>query len=180
MDFHGSKTEKNLLAAFAGESQAKTKYAFYAEQAKLDGYEQMAAIFKETAKNEEAHAKLWFLALHQNQMPATAENLKDAAAGEHYEWTEMYQSFSETAKEEGFDELSALFASVAKIENSHEVRYNTLLRQLEEGVVFSKTAETVWICRNCGHLHTGKEAPQICPVCKHKQAFFQVQPENGA
>lgn len=178
MEFKGSKTEKNLLAAFAGESQAKTKYEFYAEQAKQDGYEQMAGIFRDTAHNEGEHAKLWFKALHDGNMTGTSENLADAAAGEHYEWTEMYKDFAETAREEGFDEIGFLFESVAKIENSHEVRYNTLRDNLEKGIVFSRTEETVWLCRNCGHMHTGKTAPVVCPVCGHKQAFFEIHKEN--
>lgn len=178
MEFKGSKTEKNLLAAFAGESQAKTKYEFYAEQAKTDGYEQIAGIFKDTAHNEGEHAKLWFKALHDGGMTATLQNLTDAAAGEHYEWAEMYKNFAETAREEGFDEIGFLFESVGKIENSHEVRYNTLKDNLEKGIVFSRTAETVWMCRNCGYLHTGKVPPAVCPVCSHKKAFFEIQPEN--
>lgn len=178
MEFKGSKTEKNLLAAFAGESQAKTKYEFYAQEAKKDGFEQMAAIFYETAHNEGEHAKLWFKALHNGEMTHTKENLADAAAGEHYEWTEMYKDFAETAREEGFDELGYLFESVGKIENTHEVRYNTLRDNLEEGIVFSRTEETLWLCRNCGYIHTGKTAPAVCPVCAHKQAFFEIQKEN--
>lgn len=178
MDFKGSKTEKNLLAAFAGESQAKTKYEFYAEQAKTDGYEQIAAYFKDTAANEGAHAEIWFKALHGDTMPTTPENLADAAAGEHYEWAEMYKDFAKTARDEGFDEIGALFEGVGRIENSHEARYNTLRENLEQGIVFSRTEETVWMCRNCGHLHTGKVPPAVCPVCAHKKAFFEIYTEN--
>lgn len=178
MDYKGSKTEKNLLAAFAGESQAKTKYEFYAAQARRDGYEQMADIFWETAHNEGEHAKLWFKQLHGGEMTHTQRNLQDAAAGEHYEWSEMYREFAETAREEGFDELAFLFESVGKIENAHEQRYNTLRANLEAGIVFARSGETVWICRNCGHLHSGKTAPKICPTCQHTQAFFEIRAQN--
>ncbi len=178
MDFKGSKSEKNLLAAFAGESQAKTKYEYYAEQAQKDGYEQMAAIFRETAWNEGQHAKLWFKQLNGGKIPPTEDNLQDAAAGEHYEWSEMYKEFAETAREEGFDELAFLFESVGNVENRHEERYNTLLKHLREGVVFSRTEECVWVCRNCGHIHYGKTAPLVCPTCGHGQAYFEVRCEN--
>ncbi len=178
MDFKGSKTEKNLLAAFAGESQAKTKYEYYAEQARKDGYEQMAAIFSETAYNEGQHAKLWFKQLNGGKIPSTVDNLEDAAAGEHYEWSEMYKEFAETAREEGFDEVAFLFESVGKIENRHETRYNALRRNLEEGIVFTRTQETIWLCRNCGHIHVGKNAPLVCPTCGHGQAYFEIMCQN--
>ena len=178
MDFKGSKTEKNLLAAFAGESQAKTKYEHYAAQARADGYNQMAAVFEETAYNEGQHAKLWFKQLNGGKVPPTDENLKDAAAGEHYEWSEMYREFADCAREEGFEELAFLFESVGKIENRHETRFNTLRRNLEEGIVFSRTEETIWLCRNCGHVHIGKSAPLVCPTCGHGQAYFEIMCQN--
>lgn len=178
MEFKGSRTEANLMAAFAGESQARNKYTYYASQARKDGYEQIAAIFEETAANEKEHAKLWFKALHDGGIPSTLENLKDAAAGENYEWTDMYKKFAEEAEEEGFKELAAAFKMVAKIEKSHEERYLKLVENLEKGIVFAKTGEVVWLCRNCGHLHVGKTAPQVCPVCKHPQSFFEIKAEN--
>jgi len=178
MEFKGSKTEANLMAAFAGESQARNKYTYFASAAKKEGYEQISAIFEETAGNEREHAKLWFKELHGGSVPCTVENLLAAAEGEHYEWTEMYKEFSEIAKEEGFTRISALFASVAKIENSHEARYRKLLANLEEGIVFKKTEEVVWICRNCGHLHVGKTAPTVCPTCNHPQAYFEMRETN--
>ena len=174
----GSKTEKNLLAAFAGESQAHTKYQYYASKAKKDGYVQIGELFAETAKNEKEHAKIWFKLLHDDGMPATTENLKDAAAGENYEWTDMYAGFAKTAREEGFDHIAFLFEEVGKIEKMHEERYRKLLANIEGGLVFSKDGDTVWQCSNCGHIVVGKKAPDICPVCAHPQSYFQVLAEN--
>jgi rubrerythrin len=178
MDFKGSKTEANLAAAFAGESQAATKYGYYSSKAKKEGYEQIAAIFAETAGNEREHAKLWFKELHGGAVPDTAANLSDAAAGENYEWTDMYAGFAATAREEGFERIAALFERVAKIEASHEERYRKFLANLEQGIVFEKTDEAVWICRNCGHIHTGKAAPAVCPTCAHPQAYFELRAVN--
>lgn len=174
----GSKTEKNLLAAFAGESQAHTKYQYYASKAKKDGYVQIGELFAETAKNEKEHAKIWFKLLHDDGMPATTENLKDAAAGENYEWTDMYAGFAKTAREEGFDHIAFLFEEVGKIEKMHEERYKKLLANIEGGLVFSKDGDTVWQCSNCGHIVVGKKAPDVCPVCAHPQSYFQVLAEN--
>lgn len=174
----GSKTEKNLLAAFAGESQAHTKYQYYASKAKKDGYVQIGELFAETAKNEKEHAKIWFKLLHDGGMPATTENLKDAAAGENYEWTDMYAGFAKTAREEGFDHVAFLFEEVGKIEKMHEERYRKLLANIEGGLVFSKDGDTVWQCSNCGHIVVGKKAPDVCPVCAHPQSYFQVLAEN--
>lgn len=174
----GSKTEKNLLAAFAGESQAHTKYQYYASKAKKDGYVQIGELFAETAKNEKEHAKIWFKLLHDDGMPATTENLKDAAAGENYEWTDMYAGFAKTAREEGFDHIAFLFEEVGKIEKMHEERYRKLLANIEGGLVFSKDGDTVWQCSNCGHIVVGKKAPDVCPVCAHPQSYFQVLAEN--
>ena len=171
----GSRTEKNLLEAFSGESQARNKYTYYASRAKKDGYEQVAAMFTETADNEKEHAKLWFKALHDGAVPDTVANLKDAAAGEHYEWTEMYAEFAKVAKEEGFTEIAAMFEGVAAIEKGHEERYLKLLENIEKGVVFKKDKVCIWKCRNCGHIHVGQEAPMVCPVCKHTQAYFELQ-----
>ncbi len=176
-ELKGSKTEKNLMAAFAGESQAHTKYLYYASKAKKDGYVQIGALFEETAKNEKEHAKIWFKLLHGG-MPATTENLKDAAAGENYEWTDMYAGFAETAREEGFDEIAELFDGVAAIEKEHEERYKKLLQNIEGDLVFSKDGDAVWQCSNCGHIVVGKKAPEVCPVCAHPQAYFQVRAEN--
>ena len=178
MELKGTKTEKNLMEAFAGESQARNKYTYYASKAKKDGYEQIAAIFTETAENEKEHAKMWFKLLHGGSIKGTIENLKDAASGENYEWTDMYSKFAQDAREEGFDEIAALFEGVAKIEKEHEERYLKLLANIENGLVFSKDGETIWQCRNCGHIHIGKNAPEVCPVCDHPQAHFQVKPEN--
>ena len=178
MELKGSKTEQNLLTAFAGESQARNKYTYYASKAKKEGYEQIAALFEETANNEKEHAKLWFKALHDGDVPDTITNLKDAADGENYEWTDMYEEFAKTAKEEGFDKLAYLFAEVGKIEKEHEERYRKLLENVEGGLVFSKDGEKVWICRNCGHVCVGKEAPKVCPVCNHPQAYFEVKADN--
>jgi len=178
MEFKGSKTEANLMAAFAGESQARNKYTYYSSAAKKEGYEQISAIFAATADNEKEHAKLWFKELHGGSVPDTAANLLDAAAGEYYEWTEMYKGFAETAKEEGFDRIAALFSLVADIEKEHEERYRTLLANLEKGIVFERSEETVWICRNCGHIHVGKAAPAKCPTCAHPQAYFEIRAKN--
>ncbi len=173
----GTKTEANLLAAFAGESQARNKYTYYASKAKKDGFEQIAAIFTETAENEKEHAKIWFKLLHDG-VPSTAENLLDAAAGENYEWTEMYAQFAREAREEGFDHIADLFEGVGKIEKEHEERYRKLLSNVENGLVFSKDGDVIWQCRNCGHIHIGQKAPEVCPVCAHPQAYFCVKAEN--
>ncbi|MEE1272174.1 MAG: rubrerythrin family protein [Bacteroidales bacterium] len=178
MELKGSKTEKNLMAAFAGESQAHTKYLYYASKAKKDGYVQMANLFEETALNEKEHAKIWFKLLHEGEVPDTMTNLKDAASGENYEWTDMYANFAKEAREEGFTKIAALFELVAKIEKEHEERYRKLLKNIEDGVVFSKENDTVWQCANCGHIIIGKKAPKICPVCDHPQSYFQVRAEN--
>lgn len=178
MDLKGSKTEKNLLAAFAGESQAHTKYKYYASKAKKDGYVQIGNIFEETANNEKEHAKIWFKLLHGGDMPDTVKNLNDAAAGENYEWTDMYKGFAQDAKAEGFDHIAYLFEEVAKIEKEHEERYKKLLSNIEEAVVFSKDNDVVWICANCGHIVIGKKAPDVCPVCAHPKSYFMVRAEN--
>ena len=178
MELKGSKTESNLMAAFAGESQARNKYTYYASKAKKEGYEQIAAIFEETANNEKEHAKLWFKALHDGDVPDTITNLKDAASGENYEWTDMYKSFAETARAEGFDDIAFLFESVGKIEKHHEERYLKLVENMENDLVFQRGEEKIWICRNCGHIHVGNEAPKICPVCKHPQSFMEIKAEN--
>ena len=179
MELKGSKTEKNLQTAFAGESQARNKYTYYASKAKKEGFEQIAAIFLETADNEKEHAKLWFKLLQEGgDIPATSENLKDAAAGENYEWTDMYATFAKEAEEEGFTKIAALFKGVAKIEAEHEKRYLALLENVNEGLVFSRDGEMVWKCRNCGHIHVGKKAPQVCPVCAHPQAYFELVGQN--
>ena len=178
MELKGSKTEQNLMTAFAGESQARNKYTYYASQAKKDGYEQIAAIFEETANNEKEHAKMWFKELHGGAIPKTMENLLDAAAGENYEWTDMYDGFAKTAKEEGFDRIAYLFEEVAKIEKEHEERYRKLITNIEEGLVFSRDGDKIWICRNCGHIVIGKDAPKVCPVCAHPQSFFEIKKEN--
>lgn len=178
MELKGSKTEANLMTAFAGESQARNKYTYYASKAKKDGYVQIAQIFEETANNEKEHAKIWFKLLHDGGISTTVENLKDAAAGENYEWTEMYAEFATVAKEEGFDHIAALFEMVAKIEKDHEERYKKLLANIEGGLVFSRDGDMMWICSNCGHVHIGKEAPEVCPVCAHPKAYFMVKAEN--
>ena len=178
MELKGSKTEQNLMKAFAGESQARNKYSYYASKAKKDGYEQLAAIFEETANNEKEHAKLWFKELHGGQIPSTEENLKDAAAGENYEWTDMYKEFAETAREEGFTRLAFLFEEVAKIEKEHEERYLTLLKNIEDDRVFKKTENKIWVCRNCGHVYEGEEALAVCPVCAHPQSYMEVKADN--
>lgn len=177
MKLKGSRTEKNLLEAFVGESMARNKYTFYASKAKKEGYEQIASLFLETADNEKEHAKLWFKALHDG-MPSTLENLLDAANGENFEWTDMYARMAKEAREEGFEELAILFEGVGKIEKEHEERYRQLIKNLEEGQVFEKNGIVIWKCRNCGHIHVGKEAPQICPVCKHPQAYFEIKATN--
>ena len=173
----GSKTEANLLAAFAGESQARNKYTYYASKAKKEGYEQIAKLFLETADNEKEHAKIWFKLLHDG-IPGTAENLADAAAGENYEWTDMYATFAKEAKEEGFDRIAWLFEAVGRIEKEHEERDRALLKNVEENKVFAKDGEMVWICSNCGHIHVGKSAPEVCPVCEHPKAYFQLVAKN--
>jgi len=178
MELKGSKTEQNLMAAFAGESQARNKYTYYASQAKKEGYEQIADIFMETAENEKEHAKIWFKQLHGGVVPKTVENLKDAAEGENYENTVMYVEFAKTAKEEGFDEIAKLFEMVGKIEKEHEERYKALLKNIEDGIVFKKDNVVMWKCRNCGYIHVGTEAPKVCPVCKHAQSFFEVRATN--
>ena len=177
MELKGSKTEANLATAFAGESQARNKYTYYASQAKKEGYNQIAAIFEETAGNEKEHAKMWFKLLHGG-VPNTVQNLKDAAAGENYEWTDMYSQFAKEAREEGFDAIAKLFEGVAAIEKEHEERYLALLKNVEEGKVFKKDGIVMWKCANCGHIHVAAEAPAVCPVCAHPQAYFQVKAEN--
>ena len=178
MELKGSKTEKNLWEAFAGESQARNKYTYYASKAKKDGYEQIAAIFTQTADNEKEHAKIWFKLLHGGSVPSTIENLKDAAAGENYEWTDMYKNFARVAREEGFDHIAELFEGVAKIEAEHEERYKALLDNVVNKKCFVKKEVAVWTCRNCGHKHIGKEAPAVCPVCDHPQAHFELESKN--
>ncbi|MBQ9267205.1 MAG: rubrerythrin family protein [Clostridia bacterium] len=178
MELKGSKTEKNLMDAFTGESMARNKYTYYASKAKKEGYEQIASIFQETADNEKEHAKIWFKLLHDNDVPTTAENLRDAAAGENYEWTDMYDRFAKEAREEGFDRIAYLFEAVGKIEKEHEARYLKLLENVENGLVFSKDGDKIWKCRNCGHIVIGKEAPMVCPVCAHPQSYFEVKAEN--
>ena len=170
----GTKTEKNLMEAFAGESQARNKYTFYASKAKKDGFEQIASIFEETANNEKEHAKLWFKELHGGDIPSTLENLLDAAAGEHGEWTDMYARMAKEAKEEGFDEIAFKFEKVGEIEKRHEERYQKLAELVREKKVFKKTEKRIWICRNCGHIYVGEQAPKVCPVCNHPEAFFEL------
>ena len=176
MELKGSKTEANLWKAFAGESQARNKYTYFASKAKKEGFEQIAALFTETAENEKEHAKLWFKAL--NGIGSTAENLVAAAAGEHEEWTEMYKEMAQTAREEGFTALAAQFEGVAAIEKTHEERYLKLLENVKAGKVFNREGEKAWVCRNCGHIHFGPEAPEVCPVCAHPQAYFELRAEN--
>lgn len=177
MQLKGSKTEKNLEAAFAGESMARNKYTYYASKAKKDGYVQIAALFEETAANEKEHAKIWFKLLHDG-IAGTELNLKDAAAGENYEWTDMYPTFAKEAREEGFDHIASLFEMVAEIEKEHEERYKKLLANVEGGLVFSKDEDVIWQCSNCGHIVIGKKAPDVCPVCAHPQSYFQIKAEN--
>ena len=176
MELKGSKTEQNLRDAFAGESQARNKYSYFASKAKKDGYVQIAAIFEETANNEKEHAKIWFKLL--NGIGDTAQNLKAAAEGENYEWTDMYATFAREAKEEGFDHIAYLFEEVGKIEKEHEERYRKLLANVEGGLVFSRDGDMIWQCSNCGHIHIGKQAPELCPVCAHPKAYFQLKAEN--
>ena len=178
MELKGSKTEQNLMAAFAGESQARNKYTYFASKAKKEGYEQIAAIFEETANNEKEHAKMWFKELHGGEVPSTLENLLAAAEGENYEWTDMYAEFAKTAEDEGFTRIAYLFNEVAKIEKEHEERYRKLRENIEKGVVFEKKEQTMWICRNCGHVHYGEKAPKVCPVCAHPQSYFEVRAIN--
>jgi len=175
----GTKTEKNLMEAFAGESQARNKYTYFASKAKKEGYEQIAALFLETADNEKEHAKIWFKLLQENgEIATTAENLKAAAEGENYEWTDMYDRMAKEAREEGFNDIAYLFEEVGKIEKEHEERYKKLLANVEGDLVFSKDGDTIWKCRNCGHIVIGKKAPELCPVCKHAKAYFEVKAEN--
>ena len=174
----GTKTEQNLREAFAGESMARNKYSYYASKAKKDGYVQIAAIFEETANNEKEHAKIWFKLLHDGAVPATEVNLADAAEGEMYEWTDMYDRMAKEAAEEGFNEIAALFRGVAKIEKEHEERYRKLLANVEGGLVFSRDEEMIWQCSNCGHIVIGKKAPELCPVCKHPRDYFQIKAKN--
>ena len=178
MELKGSKTEQNLMTAFAGESQARNKYSYYASKAKKDGYEQIAAIFEETANNEKEHAKMWFKLLEGGSVKSTTENLKTAAEGENYEWTDMYAEFAKVAKEEGFDHIAYLFEGVAKIEKEHEERYKKLLKNIEDELVFSNDGDTIWVCRNCGHVTVGKKAPKVCPICEHPQSYFERKANN--
>lgn len=178
MELKGSKTEKNLLEAFAGESMARNKYTYYASKAKKDGFVQIAKLFEETAGNEQEHAKIWFKLLHEGEIPTTTANLLDAAQGENYEWTDMYARFAAEAREEGFTRIAALFEMVGKIEKEHEERYRRLLANIEDGLVFSRDGDMVWICSNCGHIHVGKKAPLKCPVCEHPQDYFHLRAEN--
>lgn len=178
MEFKDSRTFQNLAAAFAGESQARTKYDFFASQAKKDGYEQIAAIFAETANNEKEHAKLWYKRLSGGKIGPTTENLKIAAEGENYEWTEMYKEFAAVAREEGYNDIAAQMDGVAAVEKEHEERYLALLRNIEEAKVFSRIGDQVWVCRNCGHVHVGSSAPAVCPVCAHPQAYFELRANN--
>lgn len=177
-DLKGTKTEMNLMAAFAGESQAYNKYGYYASKAKKEGYVQIGNLFEETAGNEREHAKIWFKLLHDDGVPDTASNLKDAAAGEKYEWTEMYKDFAKEAKEEGFDKIASLFSMVAEIEKRHEERYRKLIENIENGTVFKKDGKMMWKCTNCGHIHVGPEAPDVCPVCAHPKAYFELHCDN--
>ena len=178
MELKGTKTEKNLMAAFAGESEARNKYTYYASKSKKDGYVQIAALFEETAANEKEHAKIWFKLLHDGAVGPTAENLEDAAQGENYEWTDMYPSFAKEAREEGFEQIAALFEAVAAIEKEHEERYRKLLANVQGGLVFSRDEDQIWQCSNCGHIVVGKKAPEVCPVCAHPQSYFQIKAEN--
>lgn len=178
MELKGSKTEKNLMDAFAGESMARNKYTYYASKAKKEGYNIIADKFEQTANNEKEHAKLWFKLLHDGQVPDTITNLKDAAAGENYEWTDMYDRMAKEAAEEGFTEIAALFRGVAAVEKEHEERYRKLLSNVNEGIVFSRDNDQIWQCSNCGHIVIGKNAPQLCPVCAHPRAYFQIKAEN--
>ena len=178
MELKGSRTEENLKAAFAGESQARNKYTYFASKAKKDGYEQIAAIFEETANNEKEHAKMWFKLLEGGEIKSTTDNLAAAADGENYEWTDMYEEFARVAEEEGFKDIAIKFRAVAAIEKHHEERYRKLLKNIDDEVVFSKDEECIWICRNCGHVVIGKKAPNVCPVCNHPQSYFELKSEN--
>ena len=178
MNLKGTKTEANLLSAFAGESMARNKYDYYASKARKDGYVQIAELFEETARNEKEHAKMWFKLLHDNGIPSTEVNLKDAADGENYEWTDMYATFAKEADEEGFAEIAQLFRGVAGVEKEHEERYLKLLSNVKEGIVFSRDQDMLWHCGNCGHIVIGKKAPDICPVCAHPQSYFRIKAEN--
>ncbi|MDE7111645.1 MAG: rubrerythrin family protein [Muribaculaceae bacterium] len=174
----GTKTEECLRLAYAGESQASIKYSFYAKKAQKDGYQQIGAIFTETAHNEHTHAKIWFKLLHSGDIPTTTENLADAAAGEEYEWADMYVEFARVAREEGFEDIARKFEQVGAIEREHMERYRTLLKNIEDGLVFSRDGDRMWMCRECGHIHVGKSAPKICPVCSHPEAYFELRPDN--
>ena len=178
MELKGTKTEKNLMAAYAGESEATNKYRYFASKAKSDGYVQIGNIFEETADNEKEHAKIWFKLLEGGAIKDTLSNLVAAATGENYEWTEMYPTFAKEAREEGFEEIAQLFEGVAAIEKEHEERYRKLFQNIEKGIVFSKDGDVVWQCANCGHIHIGKSAPEVCPVCNHPQKYFQIKAEN--
>ena len=178
MELKDSKTYENLMTAFAGESQARNKYTYFASKAKYEGYEQIAAIFEETAANEKEHAKMWFKLLEGGEIKSTIENLKEAADGENYEWTDMYAEFAKTAKEEGFDKIAFMFEGVAKIEKEHEERYRKLLKNIEDELVFSSEGDTIWVCRNCGHVVIGKKAPEVCPVCNHPKSYFERKANN--
>ncbi|MDE6542124.1 MAG: rubrerythrin family protein [Muribaculaceae bacterium] len=177
-DLKGTKTEQNLMEAFAGESQARNKYSYFASKARKEGYEQIAAIFEETAHNEKEHAKMWFKLLNGGEIGDTMTNLKEAAEGENFEWTNMYDRMAREAEEEGFAEIAAKFRAVAAIERHHEERYRRLLTNIEKGIVFSREGDTVWICRNCGHIVIGRQAPEICPVCHHSRSYFEIKPDN--
>ncbi|MDE6454264.1 MAG: rubrerythrin family protein [Muribaculaceae bacterium] len=177
-DLKGTKTERNLMEAFAGESQARNKYSYFASKARKEGYEQIAAIFEETAHNEKEHAKMWFKLLNGGEIGDTMTNLKEAAEGENFEWTNMYDRMAREAEEEGFAEIAAKFRAVAAIERHHEERYRRLLTNIEKGIVFSREGDTVWICRNCGHIVIGRQAPEICPVCHHSRSYFEIKPDN--
>lgn len=178
MELKGTKTEKNLMEAFAGESQARNKYTYFASKAKKEGYEQLSEVFTETANNEKEHAKIWFKLLQGGDIPTTTECLKQAAQGENYEWTDMYSTFAKEAKEEGFDHIAFLFEEVAKIEKEHEERYLKFLGNIDDNLVFERGEEKVWVCRNCGHVYVGEKAPEVCPVCNHPKAFFEIKKEN--
>lgn len=177
-ELKGTKTERNLMEAFAGESQARNKYTYFASKARRDGYEQIAAIFEETAQNEKEHAKLWFKYLNGGEISDTMTNLREAAEGENFEWTDMYDRMAREAEEEGFNEIAFRFRAVAAIERHHEERYRRLLANIEEGIVFSREGDAVWICRNCGHIVIGKKAPEVCPVCNHSRSFFEIEAKN--
>lgn len=178
MELKGSRTEENLRTAFAGESQAHTKYLYYASKASKDGYVQIGKMFEETARNEKEHAKIWFKLLHDGGVPSTEANLADAAVGENYEWTDMYAGFAKTAREEGFDEIAFLFEKVGAIEKTHEERYRKLLKNIQDDVVFSRDGDVIWECSNCGHIVIGKKAPEVCPVCNHPKSYFQIKAQN--